>query len=194
MDTVVFDIETKNFFTDPEVGWDNFSALKISVVGAYSYLEDKYYCFDESEIEKAAELFRRAGRLVGFSSNRYDVPVLHLYFEKLANKSGLDLWSKERIDLLEEIEMAVGQRISLSKLAEANLGVKKDRKGVEAIELYKNGQIEELKSYCLNDVKLTKELYDLYRNQRYFFIPDRKTGEVMRVDFAVRGAQTASLF
>ena len=32
MDTIVFDIETQNFFTDLGVGRDNFAALKISVV------------------------------------------------------------------------------------------------------------------------------------------------------------------
>jgi hypothetical protein len=34
LDTLVFDIETQNFFTDPDVGWDNYDALKISVVAA----------------------------------------------------------------------------------------------------------------------------------------------------------------
>ena len=77
MDTLVFDIETQNFFTDPGVGWDNFAALKISVVGVYSYAQDRYLVFEESEMEKLAELFRGAKRIVGFSMNRYDVPVLN---------------------------------------------------------------------------------------------------------------------
>jgi DEAD/DEAH box helicase domain-containing protein len=183
MDTIVFDIETQNFFTDPGVGWDNFAALKISVVGVYSYMKDKYFCFEEAEMPKLVEFFDSASRVVGFSMNRYDVPVLNFYFQRL-NIPTPNIWEKERLDLLEEIEAAAGQRISLSKLAEANLGVKKDRHGSEAIDLYKNGQIEELKEYCLNDVKLTKELYDLYRKQRYFMLPDKKTGEIIKVEFA----------
>src|SRR4029077_13744344 len=83
MDTLVFDIETQNFFTDPDVGWDNFAALKISVVGVYSYLQDKYFAFEENEMDKLAELFAGARRIVGFSMNRYDVPVLNHYFLKL---------------------------------------------------------------------------------------------------------------
>ena len=59
MNTIVFDIETQNFFTDPGVGWDNFAALKISAVGVYSYTKDEYVCFEEGEMEQAAELFRR---------------------------------------------------------------------------------------------------------------------------------------
>jgi len=188
MDTIVFDIETQNFFTDPGVGWDNFEALKISAVGIYSYMQDKYFCFEESEVEKAVELFHNSTRLVGFSMNRYDVPVLNLYFQRLSVPVP-DIWDKERVDLLEEIEAAAGQRISLSKLAEFNLGIKKDRHGSEAIELYRTGKIEELKSYCLNDVKLTKELYDLYRKQGFFLIPDKKTGEIIKVNFAKQYAQ-----
>ena len=125
MDTLVFDIETQNFFTDPGVGWDNFAALKISVVCVYSYDQDKYFSFEESEMEALAELFHTAKRIVGFSMNRYDVPVLNLYFQKLRG-SIPNIWGKERVDLLEEIESATGARISLSRLAEANLGIKKE--------------------------------------------------------------------
>ena len=80
LDTIVFDIETKNFFTDPEVGWNNFGALEISMIGVYSYAQDKYFSFEETEMVKAGELFRETSRLVGFSSNRYDIPVLNLHF------------------------------------------------------------------------------------------------------------------
>jgi DEAD/DEAH box helicase domain-containing protein len=183
MDTLVFDIETQNFFTDPDVGWDNFDALKISVVGVYSYLYDKYFAFEEHEMDKLAELFAEASRVVGFSINRYDVPVLNRYFQKLG-ASALNLWEKERVDLLEEIELAAEQRVSLSRLAEANLGVKKDLHGSAAIGLYRAGKIGELKEYCLNDVKLTKALYDLYEKQNYFLMPDKRTGEVVKVAFA----------
>jgi len=183
LDTLVFDIETQNFFTDPDVGWDNFAALKISAVGVYSYMQNKYFCFEESEIPKLVELFEGSRRLVGFSMNRYDVPVLNFYFQRL-NVPAPNIWEKERVDLLEEIEMAAGQRVSLSKLAEANLGIKKERHGAEAIGLYKEGRMEELKEYCLNDVRLTKDLYDLYRKQRYLLLPDKKTGEIIKVEFA----------
>ncbi len=192
MDTLVFDIETQNFFTDPDVGWDNFAALKISVVGVYSYLYDKYFVFEEQEMEKLAELFRSASRIVGFSMNRYDVPVLNNYFQRL-HAAAPNLWEKERVDLLEEIEMAAKQRVSLSRLAEMNLGVKKDRHGSEAIGLYREGKIEELKAYCLKDVELTKALYDLYRKQNYFLMPDKKTGETMKVAFAKPSASAMLL-
>ena len=182
-DTLVFDIETQNFFTDPGVGRDNFTALKISVVGVYSYEKNEYCCFEESEMKKAAELFRGAGRIVGFSINRYDVPVLNSYFQKLGPLA-FNLWDKQRTDLLEEIEAQTGERISLSRLAESNGGKPKDHHGSEAITLYKEGKIDELKEYCLNDVKITKDIYDIYIKEGALLVPDKKTGVIAKIEFS----------
>ncbi len=183
MGTLVFDIETSNFFTDPDVGWNNFAALKLSAVGIYSYAEDKYFCFLENELERAAEIFRRAETLVGFSSNHFDIPVLNNYLAKLP-AGGLNLFHKNRVDLLDEIELVTGRRISLNRLAEANLGEGKAGQAADAGRLYNEGRFEELKTYCLKDVELTKRLYDLYRKQKFFMIPDRETGEVRKVEFS----------
>ena len=188
----MFDIETQNFFTDPEVGWDNFEALKISVVGVYSYDRDEYLVFKESEMLALAELFAKAGRIVGFSMNRYDVPVLNHYFQKLGKLAdgsfAQNLWKMERVDLLDEIELVLRGRVSLSRLAEANLGVKKDRHGSEAIMLYREGRMDELKEYCLKDVHLTKELFDLSRKQNFLMVPDKVTGELVKIGFAKEDA------
>ncbi|MBI2623094.1 MAG: ribonuclease H-like domain-containing protein [Candidatus Liptonbacteria bacterium] len=194
MDTLVFDIETQNFFTDAGVGRDNFEALKISVVGMYSYNQGKYFCFEESEMRAAADLFEGSSRIVGFSINRYDVPVLQAYFNRFKEGAKPDLWQKERVDLLKEIEMATGSRISLSKVAEANLGAGKDKKGAEAPELFRAGKIAELKEYCLKDVRLTKEIYDLYRKQGFLMVPERGTGKLLKIVFTTMAIPSARLF
>lgn len=133
-------------------------------------------------MDKLIELFEEARRIVGFSMNRYDIPVLNQYFQKI--KGAPKLWEMERVDLLEEIEMSAGQRVSLDRLSELNLGEKKTHHSSEAITLYRDGKIDELKEYCINDVKLTKGLYDLYRKQNYLMMPDKKTGEIIKVEFA----------
>lgn len=174
MDKVVFDIETKNSFAD--VGGDrNVELLQASVVGAYSYDEDKYFCFGENEFDKFAELVRKARLLIGFSSKRFDVPVLK-------KNLPFDMAKMPHFDILEEIEKVLGRRIGLGVLAEANLGIGKTGHGLEAIELWKRGEIEKLKSYCTQDVKITKDIFDLIRNRGFLWIPERGIPQMKKIE------------
>jgi len=173
MDKIVFDIETKNTFADVG-GQDNLRALDVSVVGAYSYNQDRYFCFDENEFDKLGEFLKQAGLLIGFYSKHFDIPVLEKYFDfKVA--------AIPHFDILEEIEKAFGRRIGLGMLAQANLGVGKSGTGLEAIDMYRNGEIEKLKSYCLQDVKITKEIFDRITDQGYLWIPQRDLPQMIKL-------------
>lgn len=172
-DKLVFDIETKNSFADVG-GQENLKQLAISVVGVYSYKQDFFYCYEEHEFGKLAELMKKANLLIGFSSKRFDLPILGKYFE--FNLAGID-----HFDILEEIEKIFGRRIGLGALAEANLGIGKTGKGLEAIELYRTGQIEKLKKYCLQDVKLTKDIFELIRNRGFLWIPQRDLPQMIKI-------------
>ena len=188
MDKLVIDIETKNTFADVG-GEHNLKNLDMSVVGVYSYNQDKYLCFDEHQTKELGELFQKAGLIIGFSINRFDIPVLEKYFS-------FNLAAIPKLDLLEEIELSLGRRVSLDILAKTNLGgLGKTHHSLEAITLYRDGNMEELKNYCLNDVKLTKELYDLAHRRKFLVVPDRNTGELATARFAWQDvALPATLF
>lgn len=115
-DTIVFDIETSNFFTSPDV--DGATLLQsIFRWWVCTRIErDAYYCAEAGEQDILEEWFAGAKRTVGFASNRYDTPVLNLLFKKWGRRAGgaLDLWRKDRVDLLEEIELATSRRVSLT--------------------------------------------------------------------------------
>lgn len=174
-DKIVLDIETKNTFAD--VGRDNFDALEISLVGAYSYNQNKYFCFNENQLDKFAQLCQSANLLIGFSINRFDLPVLKKYLT-------FDLLKITSFDILDKIEIITGQRVGLNSLAKTNLGVGKTGYSLEAPLLYHKGQIEELKSYCLNDVKITKELYELAIKQGYLLVPQKNSSVSTKVGLA----------
>lgn len=166
-DIIVLDIETKNTFYD--VGRDNFDALEVSLVGVYSYNQDKFFAFEENELTAVGEMIKNAGVIVGFSISRFDLPVLQKHFI-----SDFDIFSIPRIDILDEIEFALGRRVGLDILAKTNLGYGKNGHSLEAAGLYHDGKIEELKNYCLNDVKITKDLYELAKRQGYLMIPQKE--------------------
>lgn len=173
LDKLVFDIETKNTFADVG-GQDHVGDLDVSFVGVYSYNQDKYFSFFEDKMKELGEMFKNAGLIVGFSINRFDVPVLNKYFD-------FDLFKVLRLDLLDEFEMNAGHRISLDILAKTNLGTGKTNHSLDAITFYKEKNWKALEAYCLNDVKITKELYDLAKKRGYLIVPERNTGNLSRV-------------
>ena len=79
------------------------------------------------------------------------------------------------------MEKNLGRRIGLGILAEANVGAGKSSHGLEAIEMYKRGEIQELKDYCLQDVKLTKDLDELIKKQGYLWSPERNTSRMTKL-------------
>jgi DEAD/DEAH box helicase domain-containing protein len=174
MDKLVLDVETSNSFAD--VGGErNLRDLKVSFIGIYSYNKNAYFGFHENQIQDAAEFLQRAGLIIGFALNRFDIPVLEKYFS-------FNLSAIPRLDMLAEFEMTTGKRIGLNALAKANLGLEKTHaSGLEAITLYREGKFEELKAYCLNDVKLTKELYEFVKREGHLAFADRLSGEMIKV-------------
>ncbi|MDQ5950463.1 MAG: hypothetical protein QG585_405, partial [Patescibacteria group bacterium] len=51
-------------------------------------------------------------------------------------------------------------RIGLANIAEATLGYGKSGHGLQAVEWWKKGDIESIRKYCIQDVKVTKEVYE----------------------------------
>jgi DEAD/DEAH box helicase domain-containing protein len=174
MDTLVIDIETKNTFQDVG-GRENLEKLEISIVGVYSYKEDKYFAFEEKDFPELGKILQKTQLIVTFAGKRFDIPVMEKYF----NFKVKDI---KHYDILEEIEKKLGRRIGLGILAEANVGLKKTGIGMDAIDLYAKGEMQKLKEYCLNDVKLTKELYDLIKRQKFLFIPQRDSNEMLKIE------------
>lgn len=178
-DVLVIDIETKNTFFDVG-GQDNISKLEMSLTVVYSYNRDEYLSFWEKDLPELNGLMKEAGLVVGFSINRFDLPVLDKYFD-------FSTKALRRVDLLEEIEVNAGKRIGLDLLANVNLGVGKTHSGLDAIKFWNEGNLKELEEYCRNDVKVTKDLYDLALRQGYLMMPERGSDNLIKVSLDFEG-------
>lgn len=187
MDKLVLDIETSNTFAEVG-GRDRLGELNASFVGAYSYNEGRYLSFHDHEIKKFEPYLKKAGLIIGFAVNRFDVPVLNKYFD-------FNLMAIPRLDLLDEIELSSGMRVSLNILAKTNLGIEKTHGGLDAPRLYKEGNLKELEAYCLNDVKITKDLYELAKKQGFLLVPDRLSNVLVKLPLNIQEAELpATLF
>ncbi|HEY4478368.1 MAG TPA: ribonuclease H-like domain-containing protein [Candidatus Paceibacterota bacterium] len=151
MRKITFDIETKNFFQD--IGSNDPTALDISVVCIHDSLDDSYKSFLESDFPSLWPILEKADALITWNGDHFDIPLLNKYY------SG-DLTRIKSIDLMKEVKDVLGRRLKLDTVAEATLGKNKNGNGMEAVHWWRNGEIDKIIQYCLEDVKITKEIYD----------------------------------
>ena len=161
-DEIVLDIETKKSFQEVG-GKQNMHLLGVSVVGVYSYAQDKFKAFEEKEFAELEEMLASADRVIGFNSKHFDFPVLQTCVR-------INLAHVGHLDLMEDVEKGAGFRISLDNLAQASLGVGKSSNGLQAITWWREGNVEAIKKYCLDDVRITRDLYEYgKKNGRVMF-------------------------
>lgn len=150
---LVFDVETQYEFAEVG-GRENLHLLKISVVGVYSYKEDKFLIFEEKNLNKFEELLLKTKRVIGFNIKGFDLPVLEPYFKRINIKK------LEILDIMEDVMKNLGRRISLDNIARATLNTSKTADGLQAIRFFKEGKIKDLCDYCLQDVKITRDIFE----------------------------------
>lgn len=158
MSKLVIDIETKNDFRDVG-GKANIGMLTISIIGVYDYDNGSLYAYEEHEFPRFLELLRKRPTFIGYNIIGFDLPVMQANLKRIDSSINLDAFP--RVDLMFDIAEHIGHRIGLDTVSKATLGTGgKSGSGMDAITFWKEGRIEELKSYCLKDVDLTREVYE----------------------------------
>ncbi len=151
MKKVFFDIETANEFF--ETGLSDMSKLDMSVCCIYDYETDTYLSFTQENLKDLWPYFEKADVLIGYNIDHFDIPVLKKYY------SG-DLSKIQTLDLLKEVRNSLGRRLKLDSIAEATLGKNKSAHGGLAVAWWKAGEKQKVIDYCIDDVKITKEIYE----------------------------------
>lgn len=166
---IVLDLETQNSLREVD---NDLRKLKVSVVGIYEYATNQYLSFREEEFSQLFPKLEKASMIIGFNINKFDLPVLAPYY--LGKMSQF-----KTLDMLDEVEKALGFRVSLDNIAQETLGKKKIGHGLMAIDYFRNGQWEKLIKYCLEDVRITRELYEYgLKNNKLFFNDFRGKKEI----------------
>lgn len=160
---LVLDLETKRTFEEVG-GYNHLGALGVSLVGVYSYQDSQYHTFWETDFPKLEARLSEKPLVVGFNHRRFDLPVLQPWVKT-------DLSQLILLDIMEEMQKVLGHRIGLDSVAQATLGTQKSGHGLDAIRYWRTGELEKLKTYCLDDVRLTKELFEYgAKNKELFYI------------------------
>jgi DEAD/DEAH box helicase domain-containing protein len=155
MRQVILDVETQKTFD--EVGGFFPDRLGISFVGVCvreSFgTKGEMMGFFEQDLEKLFPIIESADVIIGFNCDQFDMPTFLPYYKA-------DITRIPTLDLLTRIKKSAGHRISLDAVAKETLGIGKSGDGLDAIKYYKHKQWEELKKYCLQDVAVTRDVYD----------------------------------
>jgi len=168
---IVLDLETQKSFQDVG-GRGKNHLLKVSVCGIYDYSTGKYSIYEENELAKLSPILQTADQIIGYNIKDFDFQVIQPYLN-------FDIFQVPYLDLLEEIEKVLHHRIKLESVAQGTLGSGKSGNGLEAILYFQNGRWDLLKKYCLDDVKITKQVYDYaLKNQKVLYKDFFNTKEI----------------
>jgi DEAD/DEAH box helicase domain-containing protein len=167
----VLDLETQKSF-DEVGGRDHFHKLLVSVVGVYSYENDQLMTYTEPELFHLFPILEEARLIIGFNIKRFDYKVLEPYHHRPLNQL-------PTLDILEEVVKTLGHRLRLETLARATLGRGKIGTGLDAIRYFQQGQMDKLKTYCLEDVKVTRDLYEYGKMHKKLLYYDRTEEKVL---------------
>jgi DEAD/DEAH box helicase domain-containing protein len=182
MRVITFDIES---ISDSFVrGHIDVNEQELTVVAIHDSETDKYSSYFREELPKLWPILERADMLIGFNSDAFDIPLLNRYYPG-------SLSHIRSLDLLSEVQKVLGRRIRLQSLAEATLGRGKSGDGLKAGEWWKEGRKDEVAKYCIEDVRLTRELYDYALAHGILKYKDLRDIRDIKIDTSLWGESTA---
>ncbi len=159
-----FDLETEQLFEDlgMESKWSR-DPSKLSIACACLKINDepcKVYLK-----EQALDLFKElqsCDLVVGHNLYSFDYSVL----QGAVHQPVANILNTKTVDMLFDLEKKTGQRIALNDLAELNLGLKKTEDSRSVPFMWRTGKRQQVIDYCINDVELTKKVFELGRDHK----------------------------
>ena len=161
------DIETQHLITEFEGGWKNpknYAKLKIAELGILQ--NNIYKTFEESDINILINELDCAQLIVGHNIIGFDYKILEHYIPK-------DIMFRiilKSFDTMLKFDKFTGEAgwVSLDDIAQRNFGMKKTEDSIKIPEMWRNGEKDKVKSYLLNDLKMTEQFYLLGKKGHTF--------------------------
>jgi DEAD/DEAH box helicase domain-containing protein len=166
----VLDIETQR--SAEEVGgWGNKHLMRMSVAVMQEMVSGEVLTFTETDVDCLLEHLSSADLVVGFNIIDFDYQVLRAY-------GPFDFSRLNTFDILQDVHRRLGYRLSLGELGEKTLETPKTADGLQAIEWFRQGELEKIIKYCAADVQITARLFEHGLREGYFLFDHKKAGRV----------------
>ena len=151
MREITFDIETSNIL--PSLARQDVTRLDLAVVAIHDSATGEFSSYSQEELPKLWPIIELADTLIGYNSDSFDIPLLNKYYPG-------DLTKIRSIDLMVEVQKVLGRRLRLQSIAEATLKAGKSGNGLDSVRWWNEGLHDKVREYCIQDVKITRDLYD----------------------------------
>ena len=166
------DIETQR--SAEEVGgWHNKHLMRVAAAVVYDSLEEDFLVFEEARVHELIEKLETGELIVGFNIVDFDYQVLKAY-------TSFRFQQLRTFDLLQEVSRQLGYRLSLGHLAHKTLNKEKSSDGLQSLQWFKEGRIEEVIAYCKKDVEITKDLF-LFGLAHGHLLFETRAGQLVRL-------------
>ncbi|HYB20819.1 MAG TPA: Zn-binding domain-containing protein, partial [Thermodesulfobacteriota bacterium] len=166
------DIETQR--SAEEVGgWHNKHLMRVAAAVVYDAREDSFSVFEEDRVHELIEKLKTAELTVGFNIADFDYQVLKGY-------SAFRFHQLNTFDIMQDIAQQLGYRLSLGHLAHKTLKTEKSADGLQSLQWFKEGKMEEVISYCRKDVEITRDLF-LFGLANGYLLFETKAGQLVRL-------------
>ena len=171
-------------------GWNDHANMGISVICAYDYEDKRFRVFTESNQMVFWDLARRRAPLVGFNNVRFDNRVIEAAWEKRIHPSDCydimaELWKVDGLDP-DNFAFQTHGGYGLDQCAFVNFGAHKTGSGANAPVLWQQDKIGDVIDYCMEDVRLTKLLFDRIQEQGFLIHP-KDGNRVLRISAPNQG-------
>lgn len=165
---LVLDIETQRLVQEVG-GWEHIDKLGISVACAYDSKTDQFMSFLEKDMPALIDLcYERL--VVGYNIRGFDLPCMVPY--------GLKLSAVDAFDIMYDLEALTRRRfLKLEYVARGTLGTGKSADGLQAVEWWRQGQVQKIIDYCLQDVKVTRDVFQFGRQNGFVRIQQSESAE-----------------
>lgn len=156
---LVLDIESR--YSAEEVGgWQFAEKMGISIAVTYDSTTDTFTHYTQETIFPLFQRLKKAELIIGFNHTTFDYAVLQPF-------APYNLQYLPSLDLLKKIKKRLSHRISLDNLAQATLNIKKTANGLQALQWWREGNLENIIEYCTNDVSITNKLFLFGHSNQY---------------------------
>ncbi len=181
MNTIFFDLEIQCTYNELNLfkKEDKIpSKLRMSI-GGILYEENNteiHKFFGETQTTQLLKVLNNADLIIGHNILRFDYIVLEQYTkENLRTK----LYDKTFDTLIKLLPFTNNLWTSLDNLAQLNLGISKPHSGEKIPQMWRNNQIKEVEEYLLNDLRMTRDIYNYIKKNGKVKYTEKDYGRVV---------------